>query len=175
MIPVTPKRVTLKIHSIKTQLKEIKHSKSQYYQKFKKYKKIDMYLRLLINICNAITLCSIIVSMDNPIALYISIACSTISTVSGAVYSTIELPSKIQSSQTSWLQLKDLFNSYSNILLKNHLSSEEYDNLLSELNVKTGLIYDSSLPIDRESEISEISIQLPHTRTQALTVCETLQ
>ena len=136
----------------------LKVQKKNYYRLFKKYRKIDELLRLFINVCNAVTLCSIIVvfSSHNWV-LWVSLSCSSLSTIVGAIYSTINLPTKIQSSNTSYLQLQDLYNSYHNELLKSHLTNSDYDIILSELNIKSGLIYDSSLPISQSRDDDSMS------------------
>lgn len=110
---------------------------------------MDLRFRMALSIFNAITLCSIILNyMNTPIAIIISLVFSSLSTLIDAGYRTFEVPSKITSSQTSWLQLLDLYNTYNNKLLKNNLSSDEYENMLNDLNTRTGMIFDSSLPID---------------------------
>lgn len=150
---MTHSHVKIKIQRIRKQLSAIKKSKDKYHKLFINQKHNDLIFRVFLSVVGAILLCSIILNyLKEDWAMLTSLVLSSVSTVSSAVYHAIDYTSKIQSSQTSWLQLLDLYNTYHNKLLKNNLTSEQYDHLLDEINVKIGLIYDSSHPMNDSNE-----------------------
>ena len=149
----------LKIQLIKKELHNILRSKKRYHAKFITYRKLDLRIRLIVNVCNAITLSTIVLNLiQYQFFIYASLAFSFISTITGVIYSTLDLPVKIQSSNTTYLQMSDLHSNYTAILVKNGLSSADCDGILTELNQKLGLIYDSSLPIEISTTKSAIII-----------------
>lgn len=157
-VPLLERGFKIKIKAIKGQLCELKKFKHEYHSLFLHYKKKDLVFRIILNLCNAVTLSSIVLTFvdTNYIFMYVSLGFSSLSTIIGALYSTLDLPSKATSAQTSWLQIKDLYNTYNAKLLRNHLSSQEYDTMLEEINVKIGLVLDSGLPV----EVSEIRLSI---------------
>ena len=72
---------------------------------------------------------------------------SSISTVGSVIARVYDLPSKYHSAQTSYLQYADLYRDIRNRIARNHLSSEDYDLLLTEINSRLGLIEDQCLPL----------------------------
>lgn len=65
--------------------------------------------------------------------------------------SAYEIENKFHSHQTSYLQYVDVHRDLSARMFRNGLSSQDLDNILSELNSRLGLIEDNSLPIKIDS------------------------
>jgi hypothetical protein len=139
-----------KVRFINSILAEIKIRKQKHYKKVSLYKKINTTVKAIINGLNAVSVCSIIVSMT-PISPFVMILALTTSTVSGittAVVQSIDLEEKLQSHNTSNLHYNDLYRDICGRILRNGLSSEDLDSILGELNARLSLIEDSSPPID---------------------------
>jgi hypothetical protein len=138
-----------KIDLIKHILENVKIRKNKHYKKFGRLKKINTFIKAFINGLNAVSVCSIILSLSpaSPIVMIIALSTTTISSVSSAVSSSIDIEGKIHSHNTSNLQYNDLYRDISARLLRNGMSSQDLDNLLGEINTRISLIEDSSLPI----------------------------
>ena len=138
-----------KIDLIKNILENVKIRRKGHYKKFCKFKKINTFMKGFINGLNAVSVCSIILSLSpaSPIVMIIALTSTTISSVSSAVLSSIDIENKIHSHNTSNLQYNDLYRDISARLLRNGMSSQDLDYLLGEINTRISLIEDSSLPI----------------------------
>lgn len=140
---------TIKINMIKDILKDIEYRKRKHYKKYSKYKKINTIIKSGINACNAVSVCSLVLSFTpmSPAVLIIALSATTCSGISSAILNAIELDHKIQSHNTSYLQYTDIHRDLSTRVRRNGLSSQDLDVLLSEINNRLGLIEDQSLPI----------------------------
>ena len=114
-----------------------------------------MISKTAINGLNAVSVSSLILTFTpvSPVAVVVALSTTTLSSISSAVLQTFELEHKIQTHNTSYLQYSDIYREYSAKLKRNHLSSDDYDDMLSELNARLGLIEDSSLPISISQNI----------------------
>ena len=130
-------------------LNEIKYKKSKHYNKFRKLKKLNGILKSGVNALNAVSVCSLVISMSpmSAITLILALTTTSISTITTAIMSAYELENKMHSHQVSYLQYTDIYRDISRKLFKNHLSSEDYDNMLSEINNSLSIIEDTELPI----------------------------
>jgi hypothetical protein len=139
-----------KIQFINSILDDIKIRKQKHYKKFAWYKKINTTVKAIINGLNAISVCSIIVSMTpmSPFVMILALTTSTVSGITTAVVQSIDLEEKLQSHNTSNLHYNDLYRDICGRILRNGLSSEDLDSILGELNARLSLIEDSSPPID---------------------------
>jgi len=139
---------------VKTLLKDIDRRKKEHYKKFMKYKRYNTLSKTFINTMNAVSVSSLVLTFTPtaPIAIIIAISSTSISSVSSAVLNSFQLDNKIQSHNTSYLQYADIYREYNAKIRRNHLTSDDYDDLLCELNARLGLIEDSSLPIRVISE-----------------------
>jgi hypothetical protein len=139
-----------KVRFINSILSEIKIRKQKHYKKVSLYKKINTITKAVINGLNAISVCSIIVSMTpmSPLVMILALTTSTVSGIATAVVQSIDLEEKLQSHNTSNLHYNDIHRDISSRILRNGLSSEDLDSILGELNARLSLIEDSSLPID---------------------------
>lgn len=138
-----------KLTMINQLLDDVKKRKKKHYSLFGFYKNINMLTKTFINTCNAISLCSIVLTLT-PTSIYImsiALAATTLSSVSTAVHTSLNIEEKVHLHQTSSLQYTDLYRDINARILKNGLRSQDLDFILQEMNGKLGLIEDHSLPI----------------------------
>jgi hypothetical protein len=146
----TPNNYIGKVGLIRNILEDVKKRKNIHYKKFGKLKKINTFIKSFVNGLNAVSVCSLILSLTpaTPIVSIIALSATSISATISAIASSIDIEGKIHSHNTSNLQYNDLYRDVSARLLRNGMSSEDLDNLLSEINTRMSLIEDSSLPIN---------------------------
>lgn len=146
----TPNNYIGKVGLIRHILEDVKKRKNIHYKKFGKLKKINTFIKSFVNGLNAVSVCSLILSLTpaTSIVSIIALSATSISATISAIASSIDLEGKIHSHNTSNLQYNDLYRDVSARLLRNGMSSEDLDNLLSEINTRMSLIEDSSLPIN---------------------------
>jgi len=134
---------------IRKYLKQIKVKKKVHYNLFKKFKRYSTLSSTLVNCLNTCSVSSIILSMSgNKVALIVSLSCTSVSSIISVVASSMGFDERYHSHQTTHLQYSDLFRDTNNRLVRNHLSSEDLDGMLSDLSNSLGLIEDVSSPID---------------------------
>lgn len=140
---------TIKIGMIKDILKDTEMKKKKHYKKYSKYKKIKTITETCINSCNAVSVCSLILTFTpiSPAVLIVALTSTTMSGVGSAIIGSFDLDHKIHSHNTSYLQYTDIHRDISARIRRNHLSSEDLDDLLTEINSRLGLIEDQSLPV----------------------------
>ena len=138
-----------KVSMVKTILEDIKKKKMKHYNQFSKYKKLNIFTKSFINGLNSISVCSLVVAFNeiyNSIMI-IALISTSISSITSAITSSIDIENKVHSHNTSNLQYNDLYRDIAARLLRNGMSSQDLDNLLSEINSRMGLIEDHSEPI----------------------------
>lgn len=159
---MTHDSTNLRVLLIRRSMLGVKKSKHAYHAMHLYYKKIDLYMHLVGNLMASITLSTLIFNMslfNSQLIAYIAVSSSFLSIVIAGILSILGLQRKIESCNTSYLQLSDLYSNTNAILIRNGMSNRDYDVLLTSINEKLGLIYDSSLPIDiSESEIQTDSL-----------------
>ena len=145
----TPDNYNDKKKLIRQILDDVKKRKTQHYKQFGKYKSINTFTKSLVNGLNAVSVCSMVLTFMpvNPVFLIVALSCTSISAISSAVHSSTDIEGKVHSHNTSYLQYTDLYRDISARLLRNNLSSEDLDNLLTEINSRMGLVEDHSEPI----------------------------
>jgi hypothetical protein len=146
---VDPSNYTTKVNMIKNILEDVKWRKGQHYSAFGKYKRSNMFVKSFINILNAVSVSSMVLTFTpvSPVVMIVAITASSMSGISSALSSAVDLDGKIHSHNTSYLQYVDLYRDISARLLRNGLSSSDLDGLLNEVNDRMGLIEDHSSPI----------------------------
>ena len=142
-----------KVDMINGFLRDVKIRKTKHYKKFSSLKKINGVLKSFVNALNAISVCSMVLTFTpvSPVCLIIALSTTSISAIISAVMSAYEIENKFHSHQTSYLQYVDVHRDLSACMFRNGLSSQDLDNILSELNSRLGLIEDNSLPIKIDS------------------------
>jgi hypothetical protein len=130
-------------------LNEISYRKNIYYNKMAHFKRLDDITEVIIIGSGSVAVSSLILTIPflNPVTLIIGAVCSSISTIGGATKRVMNITSKYESCKTTYTQLSDLERSTRTVLVKNHLTSNDLQNLLADLNHSLSLIEDSSLPI----------------------------
>jgi len=138
-----------KIEMVNNILEDIKKRKILHYKQFAKFKKANTISKSVINSLNAISVCSMVLTFTpvNSAVMLVAIAATSVSGITSAIHSSIDIEGKIHSHNTSYLQYTDLYRDVSARLLRNGMSTHDLDLLLSEMNARIGLIEDSSLPI----------------------------
>ena len=134
---------------IRKKLREIRELYKKNFKKFKTYKRYNTTFKVIINVLNACTVSSAVISFSGmPIIAILTIATSSISTILSVINSTIDFQARYHVYQTSYLQLKDLYDSNTSNLLSRH---SNLDHILNDINQKLGLILDSSNPVSLSS------------------------
>lgn len=134
---------------IHNNLDEIAMKKKIYHKKMMKLKRIDNVSESIIIASGAIAVSNLFVTLAviNPITLTIGATFSSISTVGGAVKRVFDVRAKYESIRTTYHQLNDLERTTRAILAKNHMTEEQYLNLLDDMNNQMSLIEDTAIPI----------------------------
>lgn len=138
-----------KIKLMQNILDEIKNKKQSHYKCFARYKKINTFVKSVVNSLNALSVCSMVLTFTpvSPVVMIVALSATSISSLTSAVHSATDIEGIVHSHNTSYLQYTDIYRDLSARLLRNGMSSEDLDNLLSEINSRMGLIEDQSLPI----------------------------
>lgn len=126
-------------------LKLIKKKQDINYKKWRQLKKINTIIRPSLTALNALSVSSLILSISplSPIFIILALSFSTTSAVGFAIMDAVRIDMKISNYHMSYLQFSDLYRTTNIIIKKNHMTSNDYDLLLNELNTKIGLIEDS--------------------------------
>lgn len=130
---------------VRQQLSKIKKMYKANLKQYKKNKRINTILKLIVNILNAITVSSLVISFSGAVpVLIVSLAASSLSSIISVIDQSVGYNSKSYQYQTTYLQELDLYNTYNNkILIKN----TDLNEVLNELNNKLGIILDSAGPV----------------------------
>jgi len=128
-------------------LDEIKEQSKLNKKKSSKYRRLHNGSNALINFSNACGISSLITTIAsfNPVPLIIGSACMSISTITSATSNALSFNDKYIICRTTYTQLEDLNRQVRSQLLKNHLTSEQYDEILEEMAHTISLINDSSI------------------------------
>jgi hypothetical protein len=150
-IPVlyhTQPKYKKKIEMVNDLLDETRTKRSLHYQQYAKFKRLGSLLSVSINLCNTISVCSIVLNFQPEVNITIvSLVSTTLSSLLSVFVSGYEIHIKISKHQTSYLQYADLFRDVSARIQRNGLSSGDLDVILTEINSRLGLIEDGSLPL----------------------------
>ena len=130
---------------VKEMLHDIKLKENDNYRKWKKLKRVKNIVRPLLNGLNTISITSIVISISPilPIMMFVALASSSIAALGNVVTNSYELERKIQSYHQSYLQYGNLHRTTSAVLKRNNLSSEQYDDILDDINNQMSLILDN--------------------------------
>lgn len=138
-----------RVKLINKQLSTIKKLYKKNFRLFKKYKRINTIMKVGINLCNAVTVSSLVLSFSGAVPiLVLTIASSTLGGTLQVINDTVDYQAKAHTHQTTYLQELDIYNTYMNEMLS---KNRNLDNILTELNNKMGIILDSSLPVSTSS------------------------
>ena len=145
----TPDNYQGKIKLIQSILEDVKNKKQAHYKCFGKYKKINTFVKSVVNALNAVSVCSMVLTFTpvSPAVKIVALSATSINAITSAVYSSTDIEGKVYSHNTSYLQYTDIYRDVSARLLRNGMSSQDLENLLTEINSRMGLIEDQSLPI----------------------------
>lgn len=130
---------------VKEMLLEIKLKEKLNYKKWKKLKRIKSIVRPLLNGLNTISITSIVISISPlaPIMVFVALGSSSLATLGNVITNSYELEAKIHSYNQTYLQYASLYRDTYATIKRNHLTSEQYDDILSDLNARIGLIADN--------------------------------
>ena len=130
-------------------LGEVSLKKKAYFKKMAKLKRLDDSLEVVITGCGAVAVSSLIATIAtiNPVTLIIGAVFSSVSTVGGAMKRVYNTQGKYESCKTTCNQLSDLERESRAVLVRNHLESNDLQNLLDDINNRLSLIEDTACPI----------------------------
>jgi hypothetical protein len=150
--------ISAKRRLIRRQLGHMHKLKGVYQRKFRAYSRMHLLSQVVVCAVSAATVTSLgLREPQSTLALF----CSSFVTVATACLAVIDLSHRAHSTQTTYLQLLDLYNSTRNMLFRNNLTSNQYDELLNALNEKTGIILDCALPVSEQSEGELTALERP--------------
>lgn len=130
---------------IKQQLSKLKKLYKENHHQYKKNKRINMILKLFVNVLNAVTVSSLVIGFSGAApVLIVSLTASSLSSIISVVNDSVGFLGKAHQYQTTYLQTLDLFNTYNSKLL---IKNSNLDEMLTEINNKLGLILDSAGPL----------------------------
>ena len=140
-------RIQIKKNEVFKMLGEIVDEKNKNKKLFIKYRRRNNFLKTVCHGANAISVSSLITSVAtlNPIGGIIGLIFGSCSAVGSAVNDSLSNLDKYLTTRTTWQQYSNLEREIRSVLLKNHLSSEDLDDLIEDTNHKISLIQDSSL------------------------------
>jgi len=149
MLPKGSSPITKKKTVIYDLLDEILKRKNRYYKRYKKLKKINSVTRMVNHGLNALAVGSLVSSLSPamPIFMIVALVSTSASTVSGAVLSATNIEDKLNRHHTTFSQYCGLHRDLKLRLLKNHLTSEDYEELIGDIHAQISLIEDSSVVI----------------------------
>ena len=130
-------------------LDELVSKKVSYLKSWRKLRKVHDFLESFLIGCNSVAITNLVITLTviNPVTLIVGSVFSAISTIGSAAKTAYRLQEKVETLKTSYQQLADLEREVRAVLVKNHLSSEQYDTLLTDINHRLALIEDSALPL----------------------------
>lgn len=140
-------RIKIKKNEVFKMLKEIVDEKNKNKKLFIKYRRRNNFLKTVCHGANAISVSSLITSVAtvNPIGVIIGLIFGSCSSVGSAINDSLSNLDKYLTTRTTFQQYSNLEREIRSVLLKNHLSSEDLDDLIEDTNHKISLIQDSSL------------------------------
>lgn len=140
-------RIQIKKNEVFKMLNEIVNEKNKNKKLFIKYRRRNNFFKTMAHTSNAISVSSLITSVAtvNPIGVIIGLIFGSCSSVGSAVNDSLSNLDKYLTTRTTFQQYSNLEREIRSVLLKNHLTSEDLDDLIEDTNHKISLIQDSSL------------------------------
>ena len=127
-------------------LHEIVLEKDKQKKQLIKYRRRNNFLKGLTHFANAVSVSSLLSSFaTNIIGVIIGSTCATISTSASAINDGMNNVDKHLTSRTTYNQLSNLERNTRAQLIRNHLSSEQIDDMVSDINHQLALINDTIL------------------------------
>jgi len=154
-------------------LEGINRKKHLHRQRAMKYKNLDHIFEGILVAFSTVTLSSIVLQyMDaSPYIMLVSAIFSSLNMVGSTVKKTIGLSNRWAESKGIHTALNDLSREVTIMLAKNHLSSEDLDNMLNDVHHRLSLIEDRSPLIGDAHTESQINMTLtPESTLRALKI-----
>jgi len=124
----------------------IKKMKKEYYKQFRKYKKRNTNFKVAVNVLNAVTISTLVMSLTGvPVLAIVSVVTASVATITNAITTTIDYEFKYHQAHLSYNQLNDL---QSTVINKLTSPDADYDTILNDLTSSLSLIIDTALPVD---------------------------
>lgn len=127
-------------------LKEIVQEKDKQKKQLIKYRRRNNFLKGLTHFANAVSVSSLLSSFaTNIIGVIVGSACATISTSASAINDGMNNQDKHLTSRTTYNQLSNLERNTRAQLIRNHLDSQQIDDMVTDINHQLALINDTIL------------------------------
>lgn len=139
--------LTRKKNILEHHIKTCAAKAAKYLTRYEKLKKRDDRLDFIKDTLNALNVGLIVAGIAIPFILWIALGCGVGNFVFSRWSQTLNLKEKYGKDSMAANQLRDLCREMTAVLLKNNLSSEATDSLLSEMNSRISLIEQSAIPI----------------------------
>lgn len=131
---------------IETLLSEIVAEKVKQKKQLIKFRRRNNFLKGLTHFANAVSVSSLLSSFaTNIIGVIIGASCATISTSASAINDGQNNADKHLTSRTTYNQLANLERNTRAQLIRNHLDSQQIDDMVSDINHQLALINDTIL------------------------------
>lgn len=148
-----------KMTVIRHHLNSIKDRKKEHFRQFRRLKIWNLYFKVAINVLNTISVTSLVLAFSGTnITLIVCAVSNSLSAVGTAILSVVNMDNKVHSHQTSYLQFVELYDTYIAALLHDHLSGQDLDRILADINSKVGLILDNCEPIELPTHTSPVRL-----------------
>ena len=136
--------ISLKKKLILDLLEEVVAEKNKQKLQSIKFRKRNNFLKTLTHFSNAISVSSLLSSFaTNIIGIIIGSSCATISTMTTVINDSCNNQMKYLTSKTTYNQLSNLERETRASLIRNHLTTTQFDDMLSDLNHQISLINDT--------------------------------
>lgn len=110
-----------------------------------KLKRINNMSNVFSTVMNVVSVTGIVLTFSpiSPVFLIVSLCSSGLSGITNACTTAYKLLDKIEDHNRTYLQYSDIIRDVNLKIKKNHLTSEGYDDIISDLNTVVSLIEDS--------------------------------
>lgn len=141
------------IHNL---IKDIDIRKKIYEKRMYRLKRIDDISEAIISLCGVTSSSLLLVGLStvNPILMLIGTVSGILSTISGTVKNAYKVKDKFEACKTTYLNLNELSRESKIIMMRNHLSATDLQQLLSDISHKLSLIDDTAPPINESAHIA---------------------
>ena len=149
MTPISV-RVQYKKKLIGRILDGVNRKKNLHKQRAMKYKNLDNIFEGILIALSTITLSTVVLQYmdESPLIMLTSAICSSLNMVGSTVKKTIGLSNRWAESKGIYTTLNDLSREITIMLAKNHLTSDDLDNMLNDFHHRLSLIEDRSPLVD---------------------------
>ena len=136
-----------KIKTVENMLKDIDIKKNLHLKKYIKYKNIDNISKISVSILNGVSISSIILAIGPqlPFLLILTLCSTSVAGLIGIIHQAASISHKLNAHHITYHQYVDLLRDIKGKILRNHLISKDYDDMIININIRLTIIEDNEL------------------------------